>query len=72
MILEMIHIGKRSTLTTLCGKPVARRWWVEVAHMEFGTIGKFVVGRWVMPDGATCKHCLAATHSAPPYTAPHP
>ena len=56
----MIHIGKRTTLTTLCGKPVKRRWWVEAAHVRVGTIGPLTVGQRVEPEGADCKQCLNA------------
>ena len=42
---EMIHIGKRTTKQTLCGKPVARRWWVEAAHTEYSMIGRLVVAQ---------------------------
>ena len=58
---EMIHIGKRTTKQTLCGKPVARRWWVEAAHTEYSTIGPLVVAQHVEPQGATCKQCIAKT-----------
>lgn len=29
-----IHVGNRKTLKTMCGKPVARRWWVEHFRIE--------------------------------------
>jgi len=54
----MIHIGFQKTLTTLCGKPVARRWWVEARHVEHGRYGPLLVFRVVEPVGATCKRCL--------------
>lgn len=54
----MIHIGKRSWLKTLCGKPKARRWWVETKHVETGRIGPLGVFRVVKPDGATCPGCI--------------
>lgn len=54
----MIHIGKRTTLQTLCGKSVARRWWVEAKHTKVGHIGSLTVVERVEPYGVTCKKCL--------------
>ncbi len=59
----MIHIGNPTTLMTLCGKPVARRWWVDAEH----NTGHVVTVRCgerrarVGPFGATCKECLKFT-----------
>lgn len=52
----MIHIGRRTTLTTFCGKSVRRRWWVEAAHIPVGAVGAL---------GADCKRCLAAQRMNP-------
>lgn len=56
----MIHIGRSETKTTLCGKSVARRWWVEAAHRRYGKIAGLHVYEDVKPEGATCKACIKA------------
>jgi hypothetical protein len=54
----VIHLGDRKTLTTACGKPVARRWWQEKEHLEGGKLGPLTVARVVKPDLVDCPACL--------------
>ena len=61
----MIHIGKRSTLRTLCGKSVKRRWWVEAAHVVVGHIGRLGVWHAQKPEGADCRACCKVANAAP-------
>lgn len=56
----MIHIGRSETKTTLCGKPVARRWWVEAAHRRYGEVAGLRVYEDVKPTGVTCAMCKKA------------
>ena len=57
----MIHIGDQKTKTTLCGKPVARRWWVDAPHYRYGIgPGNLRVFEFVRPVGSTCKMCIEA------------
>lgn len=50
----LIHAGSTTTMKTLCGKPVARRWWVESRRWEHGRIGNLSVFREVK---ASCHAC---------------
>jgi hypothetical protein len=62
----MIHIGRARTKRTRCGKPVARRWWVEDVHRRHGVgPGYLQVYEDVRPEGATCPECLAALEMEP-------
>lgn len=55
----MIHIGSSKTKMTLCVKSIARRWWVEAAHREYGIgPGRLRVYRETKPEGASCPKCL--------------
>lgn len=64
----MIHVGRRKTLRTLCGKPVARRWWVEAPHWEGGVgPGGLLVRRWVNANrSASCPECLVKEKKTEP------
>lgn len=60
----MIHIGQSSTKKTLCGKPVARRWWVEAAHRRYSTgPAGLRLFEDVKPTGYDCPECAAKVTS---------
>lgn len=56
----MIHVGKQETLKTLCGKPVARRWWIEDDHVEYGNHAGVPTYREikVREEAVDCPKCL--------------
>lgn len=55
----MTHFGSRATGKTACGKPLARRWWVERKTVEHGAIGRLGVYRIVMGE-SDCPKCTKA------------
>lgn len=60
----MIHIGRSSTKMTLCGRPVARRWWVEDTHRRYGAgPGNLITFEDVKPSGYDCPQCAAKVSS---------
>lgn len=56
----MIHFGNPKTGKTACGKPLARRWWVEPVRIEYGVLAGVLRVMREIRGQASCPECLRA------------